>query len=95
MRIVRDARRPPELPRGAVVTIGNYDGLHRGQRAILERVVGSARARGAFSALVTFFQIVPGVRSPGPRKAKANSTADTMSIAHIGMSVMACLVTKK
>jgi riboflavin kinase/FMN adenylyltransferase len=54
MRIEREARRAPGLPRGAVVTIGNYDGIHRGQRAILEHVVGAARARGAFSALVTF-----------------------------------------
>jgi riboflavin kinase/FMN adenylyltransferase len=54
MRIVRDAVRSAELPRGAVVTIGNYDGVHRGQRAVLGAVVRAARERGVFSALVTF-----------------------------------------
>ena len=54
MRVVRSDRRPEELPRGAVVTVGNYDGVHRGQRSILERVVTRARERGLLSALVTF-----------------------------------------
>jgi len=54
MRVVAAGAPPDDLPRGAVVTIGNYDGLHLGQRAVLERVVGRARELGAPSALVTF-----------------------------------------
>jgi riboflavin kinase/FMN adenylyltransferase len=73
MRIERGARRAPELPRGAVVTIGNYDGIHRGQRAILERVVASARARNAFSALVTFDPHPLALLQPG-RQPKRIST---------------------
>jgi riboflavin kinase/FMN adenylyltransferase len=38
----------------SVVTIGNFDGVHRGHRAVLEGVVSSARARGLAAVAVTF-----------------------------------------
>ena len=40
--------------RPAVVTLGNYDGVHLGHRAILAAVVADARERGAWALLVTF-----------------------------------------
>jgi len=57
MRVFRtgeDPTREPELAGGSVATVGNYDGIHRGQRAVLESVVGRARALGLGSAAVTF-----------------------------------------
>jgi len=54
MQVIPDAWDSSDLPRGAVVTIGNYDGIHRGQRAILDRVVARARELGGPSALITF-----------------------------------------
>lgn len=54
MRTVRDAWSSPDLPRGGVATIGNFDGLHRGQREILRRVLAAAGAQGAPSIVVTF-----------------------------------------
>src|SRR2546430_10394948 len=36
------------------VTIGNFDGVHLGHRAILERLKAHARASGATPAVVTF-----------------------------------------
>jgi len=54
MRTLRDEPGVPAPPRGGVVTIGNYDGLHLGQRAILERVVSRARALAAPSIAITF-----------------------------------------
>jgi riboflavin kinase/FMN adenylyltransferase len=38
----------------SVVTIGAYDGLHRGHRAVIGQVVDHARKRGCRSAVVTF-----------------------------------------
>ncbi|MDP5227831.1 MULTISPECIES: bifunctional riboflavin kinase/FAD synthetase [Arthrobacter] len=46
-----------EVPAGygpAVVTIGNFDGVHRGHRRVLTRLVASARERGARAVVVTF-----------------------------------------
>ena len=38
----------------AVVTIGVYDGVHRGHQEVIRRVVDTARQRGVRSAVVTF-----------------------------------------
>ncbi|MDD5137252.1 MAG: riboflavin biosynthesis protein RibF [Candidatus Omnitrophica bacterium] len=40
--------------RDKVLTVGVFDGVHRGHRYILGRVVAEARARGLKSAVVTF-----------------------------------------
>jgi riboflavin kinase/FMN adenylyltransferase len=37
-----------------VVTLGNFDGVHRGHRAVLGRVVAEARDRGLLAVAVTF-----------------------------------------
>ncbi|PYP50220.1 MAG: bifunctional riboflavin kinase/FAD synthetase [Gemmatimonadetes bacterium] len=37
-----------------VATVGTFDGIHRGHRAVLDDVVRRARARGLVSLLVTF-----------------------------------------
>jgi butyryl-CoA dehydrogenase len=54
MQVIQDAFHAVDLPRGAIATIGNFDGIHRGQRAILETVVARAREADVPSALVTF-----------------------------------------
>jgi len=40
--------------RPSAVTIGNFDGVHRGHQAILERVAKTAEARGLASTVMTF-----------------------------------------
>ena len=54
MHVVQDAFNSSDLPRGGVGTIGNFDGVHRGQRAILDRVTARAEEVGAPSVVVTF-----------------------------------------
>lgn len=54
MQIVRDTQACPDLGRGTVVTIGAYDGLHLGHRAVIDRVKAVAADRGLASAMVTF-----------------------------------------
>jgi riboflavin kinase/FMN adenylyltransferase len=43
-----------DLPRGGVLTIGNFDGVHLGHREILRRVVERARELDAPSVVLTF-----------------------------------------
>jgi riboflavin kinase/FMN adenylyltransferase len=40
--------------RGQAVTIGNFDGVHRGHRALLERATGKARELNIGSCVLTF-----------------------------------------
>ena len=54
MLVIHDAVHAPELPRGVVATIGNYDGIHLGQRSVLELLRGRARETGLLAAVVTF-----------------------------------------
>ncbi|WP_432494256.1 bifunctional riboflavin kinase/FAD synthetase [Kineococcus gypseus] len=53
----------------SVVTVGNFDGVHRGHAAVLERVVRAARGRGAAAVAVTFdphpLQVLVPERAPG------------------------------
>ena len=39
---------------GSVVTVGTFDGVHRGHHAVLEELTSRARRRGRASVLVTF-----------------------------------------
>ncbi|MGN7771911.1 bifunctional riboflavin kinase/FAD synthetase [Hyphomicrobiales bacterium] len=48
---------PTQLPadlRDAVVAIGNFDGVHRGHQAVLERALEAAQAAGRPSLVLTF-----------------------------------------
>lgn len=46
MRLVRDITELPEQCRGAVVAIGNFDGVHLGHRAVLGQAADIARNKG-------------------------------------------------
>src|SRR5690606_28099413 len=47
-------RPPPWDERGAVVTVGALDGVHRGHRAVLDEINQRAERTGRRSVLVTF-----------------------------------------
>jgi riboflavin kinase/FMN adenylyltransferase len=58
--VCRDGKGVPAGLSGAVVAIGNFDGVHRGHKALIAAAVGEGRARGAPAAVLTF--------EPHPRK---------------------------
>ena len=49
----KDSGLPPDAP-GTVVTVGTFDGVHRGHWDVLGRIAARARATGLASVLVTF-----------------------------------------
>ncbi|MGH8274574.1 MAG: bifunctional riboflavin kinase/FAD synthetase, partial [Gammaproteobacteria bacterium] len=59
MRLLRGRIRPEAIPGGAVVTIGKFNGLHRGHRAVLDVAAGDARAR-KLPLVMLCFEPLPG-----------------------------------
>jgi riboflavin kinase / FMN adenylyltransferase len=55
----------PEDLGPSVVTVGMFDGVHRGHRALLDRVAAEAAARGVPAAAVTFDRHPLAVLRPG------------------------------
>jgi riboflavin kinase/FMN adenylyltransferase len=54
MEVLRDLSSCPRPPEGTAVTIGAYDGVHLGHRAVIAEVRRRAAERGLASAVVTF-----------------------------------------
>jgi riboflavin kinase/FMN adenylyltransferase len=72
----------PEALRGAVVAIGNFDGLHRGHKAVIGRAQALARRMGRPFAICTFephpanfFAGAPVIFRLTPEAAKAEALA--------------------
>ena len=54
MDVVRDHTNVPEPQRGAVLAIGNFDGVHRGHQAVLARALEIGREAGAPAGVMVF-----------------------------------------
>jgi riboflavin kinase/FMN adenylyltransferase len=54
LQVIKDPFRPVDLPRGGVVTVGNFDGVHLGHQAMLRDVARRAGKLGAPAVVVTF-----------------------------------------
>jgi len=54
MRIIEHSQLSPRQFERSVLTLGNFDGVHRGHQALLRQVSERARARQAASAVYTF-----------------------------------------
>src|SRR6187200_710195 len=52
--VIRDTTPAGEIPRGAVVAMGNFDGVHLGHRAVIEAALRMGRALGKPAFAVTF-----------------------------------------
>lgn len=54
MQVIEGSDQPRDSARGCVLTVGNFDGLHLGHRALLAAVVARGRELGRPTALYTF-----------------------------------------
>lgn len=54
MRLIRGTHNLPADLRGAIVTIGSFDGLHRGHAALLAATLRTARSTGRAAMMLTF-----------------------------------------
>jgi riboflavin kinase/FMN adenylyltransferase len=54
VKILRDPLGNDDLPQGAVISIGSFDGVHIGHQAVLTHVVDRARSMGVAAVAMTF-----------------------------------------
>ena len=54
MRVIRDLTDLPDNLRGGAVTVGNFDGVHRGHARIVDRLIQIARDQGGPTIAFTF-----------------------------------------
>ncbi len=54
MRLIRGLHNARAMPHGSVVTIGNFDGLHRGHQALIASARERAQALGAETVALSF-----------------------------------------
>lgn len=88
MRIIRSIRTASTQPRGCVLTIGNFDGLHLGHQAIMERVCERARALGLPAALMTFEPTPQAFFKPDAPPPRLSSLREKMEDAcHFGIDL--------
>src|SRR3979409_401217 len=52
--VIRDTTPAAAIPRGAVVAMGNFDGVHLGHRAVISAALQMGRTHGKPALAVTF-----------------------------------------
>jgi riboflavin kinase/FMN adenylyltransferase len=92
MKIVRGLDALPLTEEPSVVTVGFFDGVHLGHRAVVERTVQRARDRGVRSVAVTFDRHPREILTPGsePRLLTSVERKATL-IAEAGVDVLVVL----
>lgn len=70
-----------DVPPGPyVVTIGNFDGVHRGHQHLIGTVVADAKARGAKSLVMTFEPLPTEVLRPDRAPQRLNTTDGRLAL---------------
>ena len=54
MRLIVSLKQPPLSNEGCVATIGNFDGVHLGHRAVIEKLAEAGRRRGLPACVILF-----------------------------------------
>ncbi|MDR0703162.1 MAG: bifunctional riboflavin kinase/FAD synthetase [Azoarcus sp.] len=78
MQVLRGFSDPAGRP--CVLTIGNFDGLHQGHRALLGLLVDEARARGLPAVALTFEPHPREVFAPGDAPARLTSLREKLPL---------------
>lgn len=92
MQLWRGTGAVPEDLGGTVVTIGTFDGVHRGHQAVLRRTVEAARERGLVSVAVSFDPHPATVHRPEQRLALITALPDRLErLAETGLDAVLLL----
>ncbi len=92
MKVFRDLVPPGALDRRTAVTIGAYDGVHRGHRALLRLVHDLAAARGLATVVVTFDRHPAEVVRPASAPKQLTTLDQKLELIEATELVDVCLV---
>jgi len=88
LRIYRDIKGPCLAPRGSVLAIGAFDGLHRGHAALLAKVHERATKKGLVAAAVSFEPLPRSYFSPAPLKRLSSVREKLCGFAEAGIETL-------
>jgi len=88
MKLVRGLRISGLCPQGACVTLGNFDGVHRGHMGLVDGVLAYARETGLTPALITFEPLPRAFFCPQNPPARLTRPADKLlALADAGIAL--------
>lgn len=90
-RVYRDIAGPCLAPGGSVLTVGAFDGMHRGHAALVARVRERATARGLVAAAVTFEPLPRSYFSPVPLRRLSSLREKLCGFADAGIECLLLL----
>lgn len=91
MEVVRDLHWMPDLPDGSGVTMGEFDGVHRGHRVVLSEVCQRAAVIGCPAVVITFDRDPARLTSPGsapPELTDLNQRLELLAASAIDLAVV-------
>src|SRR6201996_8474462 len=85
--VIRDSSPPASIPKGMVVALGNFDGVHLGHRAVIDAALRMGQAHGKPAFAVTFEPHPRSYFSPNtPQFRLTDETAKLRLLAATGLS---------
>ena len=78
--VIRDNTPASAIPRGAVVALGNFDGVHLGHRAVISAALDMARTHGRPALAVTFEPHPRSFFSPNTLQFKLTELTDKLRL---------------
>src|SRR6195256_2613911 len=78
--VIRDSTPKTAIPKGAVVAMGNFDGVHLGHRAVIKAALDMARAHGRPAFAVTFEPHPRSFFSPNTPQFRLTSETDKLRL---------------
>src|SRR4051794_15634759 len=78
--VIRDSSPAAAIPRGAVVAMGNFDGVHLGHRAVITAALQMARAHDRPALAVTFEPHPRSFFSPNTRQFRLTSETNKLRL---------------
>src|SRR6201990_748371 len=85
--VIRDTSAPASIPKGMVVAMGNFDGVHLGHRAVIDAALRMGRAHGNPAFAVTFEPHPRSFFSPNsPHSRRSDETAKLRLLAGTGLA---------